>query len=64
MRVSARATCALHADFRRVSAAYAATSAAHVAAGLREMDIFSTAVPIPCSPSPSFPFLRPAAAYR
>ena len=61
MRVSARATWALHADFQRLSAAFVATSTAQRAAGPSEIHIFSTGVPVLCSPSPSFPFLQPIA---
>ena len=47
--------------FRRVSAAFAATFTAQLAAGLSEIHIFSTGVPVLCSPSPSFLVLLPAA---
>ena len=45
--------------FRRVSGAFAASSTAQLAAGLSEIHIFSTGVPVLCSPSPSFPSLLP-----
>jgi hypothetical protein len=49
------------AGFQRVLGAFVATSTAQLAAGLSEIHIFSTGVPVMCSSSPSFPFLHSTA---